>query len=217
MSGLSSTQTNARAHRNGSACSAAACNGASHWVDQVLYLNQHWRPMQAYAHHVDAWVEGCDKLKIPIKAKEEQEVSMRIAYFQSINVVENEQLRAIVLMLRAELKDSGILHRSKIRSRIMEVWDDHLNTLQHEMATQSLGILLQRSERLFVHPLYGVNIIFSEVLKALQQKDLQLLQDVDARWSSTLLMIDHAILLREAIDKYNVHKTCRSEATAGAS
>jgi hypothetical protein len=51
----------------------------------------------------------------------------------------------------------------------------------------------------FVHPLYGVNIIFSEVLKALQQKDLQLLQDVDARWSSTLLMIDHAILLREVI------------------
>jgi hypothetical protein len=23
-----------------------------------------------YEHHIDAWVEGCDKLKIPIKAKE---------------------------------------------------------------------------------------------------------------------------------------------------
>ncbi|KAJ6560605.1 ribonuclease H-like domain-containing protein, partial [Mycena vulgaris] len=43
---------------------------------------------------------------------------------------------------------------------------------------------------------------FSEVLKALQQKDLQLLRDVDTRWSSTLLMIDRAILLREAIDKF---------------
>ncbi|KAJ7794507.1 hypothetical protein B0H13DRAFT_1675373, partial [Mycena leptocephala] len=40
---------------------------------------------------------------------------------------------------------------------------------------------------------------FSEVLKALQQKDLQLLRDVDTRWSSTLLMIDRAILLREVI------------------
>ncbi|KAJ7358519.1 hypothetical protein DFH08DRAFT_686901, partial [Mycena albidolilacea] len=43
---------------------------------------------------------------------------------------------------------------------------------------------------------------FSEVLKALQQKDLQLLRDVDTRWSSTLIMMDRAILLREAIDKF---------------
>ncbi|KAF7326525.1 HAT family dimerization domain-containing protein [Mycena venus] len=43
---------------------------------------------------------------------------------------------------------------------------------------------------------------FSEVLKALQQKDLQLLRDVDTRWSSTLIMIDRAILLHEAIDKF---------------
>ncbi|KAJ7660136.1 ribonuclease H-like domain-containing protein [Mycena polygramma] len=43
---------------------------------------------------------------------------------------------------------------------------------------------------------------FSEVLKAMQEKDLQLLRDVDTRWSSTLLMIDRAILLRGAIDKF---------------
>ncbi|KAJ6545313.1 ribonuclease H-like domain-containing protein, partial [Mycena capillaripes] len=43
---------------------------------------------------------------------------------------------------------------------------------------------------------------FSEVLKALQKKDLQLLRDVDTWWSSTLIMIDRAILLREAIDKF---------------
>ncbi|KAJ6626455.1 hypothetical protein B0H10DRAFT_2302211, partial [Mycena sp. CBHHK59/15] len=40
---------------------------------------------------------------------------------------------------------------------------------------------------------------FSEVLKALQMKDLQLLRDVDTRWSSTLIMIDRAILLHEVI------------------
>ncbi|KAJ7104872.1 hypothetical protein C8R44DRAFT_746134 [Mycena epipterygia] len=43
---------------------------------------------------------------------------------------------------------------------------------------------------------------FSDILKALQKKDLQLLRDVDTRWSSTLLMIDRAILLRQAIDKF---------------
>ncbi|KAJ7663671.1 hypothetical protein B0H17DRAFT_304895 [Mycena rosella] len=33
-------------------------------------------------------------------------------------------------------------------------------------------------------------------------KDLQLLRDVITRWSSTLLMIERAILLREAIDRF---------------
>ena len=37
---------------------------------------------------------------------------------------------------------------------------------------------------------------FSEALAALKMKDYQLLCDVDTRWSSTLLMIDRALLLR---------------------
>ena len=38
---------------------------------------------------------------------------------------------------------------------------------------------------------------FLDVLKALKIKDLQLLRDVDTRWSSTLLMIERALLLHE--------------------
>ena len=38
---------------------------------------------------------------------------------------------------------------------------------------------------------------FSDVLKALKMKDLQLLCDVDTQWSSTLLMIEWALLLHE--------------------
>ena len=36
---------------------------------------------------------------------------------------------------------------------------------------------------------------FSDVLRTLHLKDLQLLQDMDVCWSSTLLMVEHAILL----------------------
>ena len=36
---------------------------------------------------------------------------------------------------------------------------------------------------------------FSDVLISLQQKDLQLLRDVDTRWSSTLLMVERALIL----------------------
>ena len=38
---------------------------------------------------------------------------------------------------------------------------------------------------------------FSDCVKALEIKDLQLLRDVDTRWSSTLLMVERAIFLRE--------------------
>ncbi|KAK6971523.1 HAT family dimerization domain-containing protein, partial [Favolaschia claudopus] len=43
---------------------------------------------------------------------------------------------------------------------------------------------------------------FSAVLRALEKKDLQLLRDVVTRWSSTLLMVERAILLRQAIDQF---------------
>ncbi|KAJ7122049.1 ribonuclease H-like domain-containing protein [Mycena crocata] len=42
---------------------------------------------------------------------------------------------------------------------------------------------------------------FSDILKALKLKDLELLRDVITRWSSTVLMIDRAILLQPAINK----------------
>ncbi|KAG2060644.1 hypothetical protein BDR06DRAFT_871835, partial [Suillus hirtellus] len=43
---------------------------------------------------------------------------------------------------------------------------------------------------------------FSEIVKVTKQTDLQLLHDIDIRWSSTLLMIEHVILLHAAIDRF---------------
>ncbi|KAJ7161812.1 ribonuclease H-like domain-containing protein, partial [Mycena crocata] len=43
---------------------------------------------------------------------------------------------------------------------------------------------------------------FSDILKTLKLKDLELLQDVITRWSSTLLMIDRGILLQSAVDQF---------------
>lgn len=53
-------------------------------------------------------------------------------------------------MLRAELKDSDIPHRSKMRSRIMEVWDDHLNTLQREMAVCTFSSHASHLRNIFI-------------------------------------------------------------------
>lgn len=37
-------------------------------------------------------------------------------------------------MLRAELEDSNIPHRTMIHDRILQSWDDHLDLLEDEMA-----------------------------------------------------------------------------------
>ncbi|KAL4254558.1 Zinc finger BED domain-containing [Pleurotus pulmonarius] len=56
-----------------------------------------------------------------------------IADDQSLNAVESPQLRSIFLMLRDELKDSDIPHRTTIRNRVTEVWEAHLDWLEAEM------------------------------------------------------------------------------------
>ena len=40
-------------------------------------------------------------------------------------------------MLREELKDSDIPHHTSLREQILDVWNDHLDKLQEEMAVRS--------------------------------------------------------------------------------
>ncbi|KAF7333764.1 HAT family dimerization domain-containing protein [Mycena venus] len=330
--------------------------------EAVEYIKRH-RPPSEHNHADDSEAEAA-RVPFSNEAFIDAIVEFMVADDQSISVIENKQLRKIFLMLRSELKDYDIPHRTKIRERVMEVWEEHLKTLETEMgnaigkisATMDLwtdlqkipymvvtahwleaklittpsgpqytlalrtdligfmrvpghhtgehlataflhiidriridrklgwvmldnaskndtfmiflereltrrGISFRRSERrirCFPHivnlackavlsaiintefaapeasdfvPLADeattsvdaikrdpvatirstVRVIrasslrrqyFSEVLKALKQKDLQLLRDVDTRWSSTLLMIERAVLLREAIDEF---------------
>ena len=62
-------------------------------------------------------------------------------YFQSIYVIENPQLRAIFLMLREELKDEDIPHRTTVRNRILQIWDEHLEQLSSEMQVRAHFLL----------------------------------------------------------------------------
>ncbi|KAK6991690.1 hypothetical protein R3P38DRAFT_3227535 [Favolaschia claudopus] len=59
---------------------------------------------------------------------------------QSLRVIECPQLRAIFLMLRSELKDSDVPHRSTIHNRIMQLLDEHLDRTAAEIAA-ALGKL----------------------------------------------------------------------------
>ncbi|KAK0442063.1 ribonuclease H-like domain-containing protein, partial [Armillaria borealis] len=73
----------------------------------------------------------------------------------------------------------------------------------------TFGAALQRDPIALVRTLVRVirasslrRQFFSEVVAALDLNNLQLLRDVITRWSSTLLMIDRALYLRPAVDKF---------------
>ena len=53
-----------------------------------------------------------------------------------------------------------------------------------------------------IHSLSIHHQYFSEMLTALKMKDYQLICDVDTHWSSTLIMIDHALLLQCVISYF---------------
>ena len=45
-------------------------------------------------------------------------------------------------MLREDLKNSDIPHRTTIRKQIMEIWDEHLDMLQDQMKVNSFWYLV---------------------------------------------------------------------------
>jgi len=61
-------------------------------------------------------------------------------------VIENVRLRSVFLMLRPGLCNQEIPHRTKLRSRIMELWELHVHDLKKKMQVRPslynlLGIL----------------------------------------------------------------------------
>lgn len=58
-------------------------------------------------------------------------------FYQSLNVIESPELRKIFLMLRHELRDNDIPHRSTMRARILEVLEDHLSGLEKQTKVRS--------------------------------------------------------------------------------
>ncbi|PPQ99786.1 LOW QUALITY PROTEIN: hypothetical protein CVT26_009163, partial [Gymnopilus dilepis] len=56
-----------------------------------------------------------------------------IADDQSLNVVESPHLRRIFMLLKSDLKDSDIPHRTAIRNHVKEVYDEYLMQLESDI------------------------------------------------------------------------------------
>lgn len=50
----------------------------------------------------------------------------------SVNIIESPRLRKIILMCREELKNSDIPHRTTLRTRIDQLWEEHIQELRND-------------------------------------------------------------------------------------
>jgi hypothetical protein len=53
--------------------------------------------------------------------------------FQSLNVIECREFRALLLLLRNDLKETMIPHRTKLRELIVEAWRRYFKVLKTDL------------------------------------------------------------------------------------
>lgn len=53
--------------------------------------------------------------------------------FQSLNVIECREFRALLLLLRNDLKETMIPHRTKLRELIVEAWRRYFKVLKMDL------------------------------------------------------------------------------------
>jgi hypothetical protein len=60
---------------------------------------------------------------------------------QSLNVIECVEFRALLMLLRSELKETMIPHRTKLRQLIVEAWKRYFHVLKGDLAV-SVSVML---------------------------------------------------------------------------
>ena len=59
------------------------------------------------------------------------------SYCKSINIVECPEFRALLLLLRSDLKETMVPHRTKLRELIIEAWKRYFQVLKQDLAVRS--------------------------------------------------------------------------------
>jgi hypothetical protein len=64
-------------------------------------------------------------------------VNFIVADDQSLNVIEVQEFRNLLLLLREDLKDKDIPRRTKIKKEIIQAWQDYFVVLKQDLAVRS--------------------------------------------------------------------------------
>lgn len=57
-----------------------------------------------------------------------------VADDQALSVVEGKEFRQLLLLLRDDLNDKDIPHRSKMKTEVVQAWQDHFVVLKQDLA-----------------------------------------------------------------------------------
>ena len=87
------------------------------------------------------------------------------------------------------------IHLTLFRFNSIKVWSCGHHSLTYLRCKSQYSLCLYITDLLKIRASSLWHQYFSNALKTLKQKDLQLLWDVDTRWSLTLLMVECALIL----------------------
>jgi hypothetical protein len=62
-----------------------------------------------------------------------------IKYHQAINIIECREFRNLLLLMREDLKEKDIPHRTKIRESIIKSWESWFRTLKTELSVRLIS------------------------------------------------------------------------------
>jgi hypothetical protein len=72
--------------------------------------------------------------------------------FKSLNIVECREFRVLLLLLRNELKEAMIPHRTKIRELIIQAWKRYFVVLQKDLEVCCVSVNSFNTFFLFPYP-----------------------------------------------------------------
>ncbi|KIM78715.1 hypothetical protein PILCRDRAFT_56284, partial [Piloderma croceum F 1598] len=127
-------------------------------------------------------------------------INFIVADDQSINVIECREFRDLLLLLRADIQDKDIPHRTKIREAIIKAWESWFQNLKEELTVrhwtldnasnngtfmQELGILLNsrdisfdaKDRRIMCFP-HIVNICYQHIIKEFTNIELADIEEI---------------------------------------
>jgi hypothetical protein len=93
--------------------------------------------LQELHNHLIAFIIVDDQV-LPFKSN----ITHSLAMDQSLNIIECKEFHKLLLLLRQDLKDSDIPHRTKIRENIITAWQTYFAMLKDELAVSCIVITL---------------------------------------------------------------------------
>lgn len=64
-----------------------------------------------------------------------------VTHLQSLNVVENDEFRNLLLVIQPMLRDKDIPRRTKLRELVLQRWKEFFNTVKRELLVSFMALL----------------------------------------------------------------------------